>query len=268
VRGVPYRPPATPAKDHAPMPRPIAPLVALLAALPVLVACASPPPPPAPLEADSTRPLSVGFLIVNGVYDTELTAPLDVFHHTVFHTTPGMRVFTVAPTLEPVTTFEGLRLIPDHAFVNAPPIDVLVVPSAEHNMDSDLANEALIHWVRTTGRRARYVMSLCDGAFVLAAAGLLDDRQATTFPADIEPFRAMFSSKVACLDGPSFVHDGPAITSVGGVRSFEPALYLCELLYGAKVARGVAKGLVIDWDRTKVAHVVRQAPTTESRPGS
>jgi transcriptional regulator GlxA family with amidase domain len=199
--------------------------------------------------------LAVGFLVVDGVYNTELTAPLDVFHHTAFHARPGMRVFTVGPTYDLVTSFEGLRVAPDYTYGDAPRIDVLVVPSAEHSMDTDLDDEAMMAFVRRAGARARYVVSLCDGAFVLAEAGLLDGRQATTFPADIERMREMFPD-VEVLDGPSFVHDGPAITSVGGARSFEAALYLCELLYGKEAADGIARGMVIDWDLTSVDHVV------------
>jgi transcriptional regulator GlxA family with amidase domain len=212
-------------------------------------ACAGPGGGDAPSSREPREagaPLNVGFLIVDGVYNTELTAPYDMFHHTVFHTEPGMRVFTVAPSLDAVTTFEGLRVLPDHTFGDVPRIDVLVVPSAEHSMDSDLQDERMISWVREVGGRADYVLSLCDGAFVLAQAGLLDGRQATTFPSDIERMREMFPA-VEVLDGVSFVHDGRAITSVGGAPSFEPALYLCERLYGERVARGIAKGLVIDW---------------------
>jgi transcriptional regulator GlxA family with amidase domain len=208
-------------------------------------------------RAPSPPPLNVGFLIVDGVYNTELTAPYDIFHHTVFHTSPGMRVFTVAPSREPVRTFEGLRILPDHDFSDAPAIDVLVVPSAEHSMDSDLADAALIDWVRRTGAGARFVLSLCDGAFVLAEAGLLDGKEATTFPSDRAAFRERFRGRVQCLEDVSFVHDGTAITSVGGAPSFEAALYLCEVLFGAEAARGIARGLVIDWDLGAVRHHVR-----------
>jgi len=233
-------------------PPPTLRLAALALSL-LATACGSTPERPQPA---SQRELLVGFVIVDGVYDTELTAPLDVFHHTVFHTTPGMRVFTVAPSQEAVRTFEGLRILPDYSFVSAPPIDVLVVPSAEHSMDSDLENEELIGWVRQTGRRARHVLSLCDGAFVLARAGLLDGRAATTFPADIPRFHEMFGASVDVREDVSFVHDGATITSVGGAKSFEAALYLCDRLYGEEAARGIGKGLVIDWDLGFVDHVV------------
>jgi transcriptional regulator GlxA family with amidase domain len=207
-------------------------------------------------EPASSRALHVGFLIVDGVYNTELVAPFDVFQHTIFHVQPGMRVFSVAPTLEPVRTFEGLRLLPDYALDSAPPIDVLVVPSAEHSMDTDLEDAALIGWVREVGGRARFLLSLCDGAFVLAKAGLLDGRAATTFPADVARFRELFAPTVDVREGVSFVHDGPAITSVGGAKSFDAALYLCERLYGAQAARGIGRGLVIDWDLGAIEHVV------------
>jgi transcriptional regulator GlxA family with amidase domain len=158
-----------------------------------------------------------------------------------------------------VRTFEGLRILPDYTLGSAPPIDVLVVPSAEHSLDTDLENEALIRWVRGVGMRAQYVLSLCDGAFVLAKAGLLDGRAATTFPADVARFRELFGATVDVREDVSFVHDGPAITSVGGAPSFEAALYLCELLYGAKAARGIGRGLVIDWVRDEVEHLVCSA---------
>jgi putative intracellular protease/amidase len=133
---------------------------------------AAAPAPAAGLPTD--RPLRAGFLVVDGVYNTELAAPFDVFQHTAFHTKPGIQAFTVSPTGQPVTTFEGLRIAPQYSFANAPPIDILVLPSARGSMDKDLENRAMLDWVRQTAGQARYVISLCDAAFVLAKAGLLD----------------------------------------------------------------------------------------------
>ncbi len=205
------------------------------------------------------RILTVAFLIVDGVYNSELVAPMDILHHTVFHTDKGMKVFTVAPSLEAITTFEGLRILPDYSYLqdSLPPIDVLVVPSAEHSMDSDLEDEALISFVKTTGENAQYVMSLCDGAFVLAKAGLVDGLESTTFPSDIAKYREMYP-QLTVHEDVSFVHDGKIITSAGGAKSYDPALYLSELLYGNKTAKGIAGGLVIDWDAQKIKHIVVQ----------
>lgn len=200
---------------------------------------------------------NVAFLIMDGVYNSELTAPYDIFQHTIFRDSiKPMNVFTVANTLEPVVSFEGLRILPDFDYSEdeLPKIDILVVPSAEHHLDSDLEDEAMINFVKKADKEAQFVASHCDGAFVLAKAGLLDDVVSTTFPSDVEAMRKMFP-KLDIRDGVLFVHDGKYITSAGGAKSFEAALYLCEHLYGKKVAERLAKGLVIDWDLEEVPHL-------------
>src|SRR5262249_3884216 len=110
--------------------------LALLSLAPLAASCASERPHSEPPKVQ--RQLGVGLPVAAGVSGPELVAPYDVFQHTALHTNPGLRVFPVAPTLQTVTTFEGLRLQPDFTLESAPPIDVLVVPSAEHSMDSDL----------------------------------------------------------------------------------------------------------------------------------
>jgi len=201
---------------------------------------------------------NVGFLIMDGVYNTELTAPFDIFQHTIFRDgIKAMNTFTVANTLEPIRSFEGLYILPDYDYTedNVPHIDILVVPSAEHHLDTDLEDEEMISWVKTVGEKAEFVTSHCDGAFVLAKAGLLDDVASTTFPSDIEKYKKMFPH----LDVRSdvlFVHDDKFITSAGGAKSFEAALYLCEYLYGKEIAKSLSRGLVIDWKLDEVPHVV------------
>ena len=227
-----------------------------LALLVATSACATTERAPLGTDPDSGgEKLQVGFLLVDGVYNTELTAPYDIFQHSIFHTEPGMRVFTVGPSRTPVTTFEGLRILPDYGYAEAPPIDVLVVPSAEGSMDSDLEDRAMMDFVRARGAAADYVVSLCDGAFVLAAAGLLDGHRASTFPSDIPRFREMFPA-VDVVEDVSFVRDRRAITSAGGALSFDPALYLAEELFGAQAARGMGRGLCIDWDVATVPHEI------------
>lgn len=202
---------------------------------------------------------NVAFLIMDGIYNTELTAPFDIFHHTRFREgIQPMNVFTVAETLEPVKTFEGLRIMPDYSYQtdSLPPIDILVVPSAEHHLDTDLENTEMIAWVRQTGEKAQFVTSHCDGAFVLAMAGLLDEVASTTFPTDIPIYKQMFPHLEVVSDV-LFVHDGKFITSAGGAKSFEAALYLSELLYGKEVAESLAGGLVIDWRLDSLSYMKR-----------
>ncbi len=200
----------------------------------------------------------VAFLIMEGVYNTELTAPFDIFHHTRYREgIKAMDVFLVANTKEAIYSFEGIRLLPDFDYTKdaLPPIDILVVPSAEHHLDKDLEDHVMLEFVKKTAQDASYVISLCDGAFVLAKAGILENSVSTTFPSDVEAYRKMFP-QLDIRDRVSFVHDGKMITSQGGAKSFDPALYLCEKLYGPAVARRLAQGLVIDWNSEAIEKII------------
>ncbi|MBT8180529.1 MAG: DJ-1/PfpI family protein [Eudoraea sp.] len=203
---------------------------------------------------------NVAFLIMEGTYNTEFTAPYDIFQHTKYREgIKAMNTFTIANTLEPVTTFEGLRIIPDFNYLtdSIPSIDILVIPSAEHHLDTDLKDTAMLNFVKRVDKNALFMTSHCDGAFVLAKAGLLNKVASTTFPSDIETYRKMFPH-LNVKDSVLFVHDGKYITSAGGAKSFEASLYLCEYLYGKEVTKSLAKGLVIDWDLDLIPKIIPQ----------
>ncbi|MEM7305519.1 MAG: 5'-nucleotidase C-terminal domain-containing protein [Planctomycetota bacterium] len=246
-------------------------LLALCLPLAFALGCAAPqgayraPQPEA--GPNGEEPLHVGFLLVDGVYNTELTAPWDVFHHSMFRAQPGMRVFSVAPYARPVVSFEGLRIVPDYTLETAPPVDVLVVPSAHHSMDTDLEDERTLDWVRRAGERAELVLSLCDGAFVLAAAGLLDGLEATTFPGDLDAFEERFGPRLKTVHRDvSFVHDGKAVTSAGGAVSFDAALYVHDLYFGPEATRASAGGLVLPWELDAIEHVIADGAVRPDGP--
>ncbi len=203
---------------------------------------------------------NVAFLIMDGVYNTEFTAPFDIFQHTQYRKgIKAMNTFTVANTLKPITSFEGVRILPDFDYTqdSIPKIDILVVPSAEHHLDSDLKDTIMIDFVKKVSKEALFVTSHCDGAFVLAKAGVLDSVTSTTFPSDIDRYKTMFPH-LKVKDSVLFVHDGKFITSAGGAKSFEATLYLCEHLYGREIAQSLAGGLVIDWNLEKVSKLIPQ----------
>ncbi len=203
---------------------------------------------------------NVAFLIMDGTYNTEFTAPYDIFQHTQYRKNiKAMNTFTVANTLEPITTFEGVRILPDYDYTNdsLPQIDILVVPSAEHHLDTDLKDTVMLNFVKKIDEDALFMTSHCDGAFVLAKAGLLKDVASTTFPTDIDTYKKMFPN-LNVKDSVLFVHDGKYITSAGGAKSFEAALYLCEYLYGKEIAQSLAGGLVIDWKLEEIPRFIPQ----------
>ncbi|MEO1485051.1 MAG: DJ-1/PfpI family protein [Bacteroidota bacterium] len=239
--------------------------VALVLGFMLLCQCKNPEPQITATEADNEPAIAllpnrynVAFLIMDGVYNTEFTAPYDIFQHTQYRDgIKAMNTFTVANTREPITSFEGIRILPDFDYTqdSIPPIDILVIPSAEHHLDTDLEDEVMLSFVKKVDENALFMTSHCDGAFVLAKTGLLDSVVSTTFPNDIEKYRKMFP-QLTVKDSVLFVHDGKYITSAGGAKSFEAALYLSETLYGKKIAESLAGGLVIDWDIETVPHLV------------
>lgn len=204
---------------------------------------------PAQVPKPAPRPLRVGILIYDGVFNTEFVAPLDVFQHAEART-KKVEVFTVAPHLGSVLTAEGLKVIPHRTFADAPNVDILVVPSGKH-YEKDMQDPALIAWIRERSAKARIVHANCWGAFLLGAARILDGRWATTFPADTGRLqktfpRAIVKADAKLVDDPGQSGQPRLITSAGGVVSYDAALYIVEELWGRELAEGIASGLVFD----------------------
>ncbi|MEM1115429.1 MAG: DJ-1/PfpI family protein [Bacteroidota bacterium] len=208
------------------------------------------------VEAQGGTVRRAAFVAIDGVYNSELVAPYDVFHHTVFRDSLDyIEPFVVSPDGEPVTTFEGLTVAAHYAYDTAPPADIVVIPSAEHSMDRDLENDAYMEYLAAAVAEAEWVVAVCDGAFPLAKTGALDGRVATTFPADREALALLFPA-VDVRDDVRLVVDGPYITSVGGGMSYEPAFWLVERLWGPERVAGNAEGLAWDWTPEAVPHLV------------
>ena len=208
--------------------------------------------------ASTTGVLSAAFVALDGVYNSELMAPYDVLHHSIFRDSLNyIQPYLVTPDGGPVTTFEGLTIEAHHSFENAPVAEILVIPSTLGSMDRDLHNEAYISWIRDAAERADWVITVCDGTFPLAATGLIAGRQVTTFPADRHSLAGMFPKLNVRFDS-RFVVDGKFISSVGGAMSYEPALYLMERLYGVDHAVRTAEGIALDWDLSQVPHTVAE----------
>ena len=122
---------------------------------------------------------NVAFLIMEGTYNTELTAPYDIFQHTQYRKNiKQMNVFTVANTDLPVKTFEGLRILPDFNYLkdSIPKIDILVVPSAEHHLETDLEDEEMIKSMKFAAKHLKLFLEPACVAGIAALAGSLKGR--------------------------------------------------------------------------------------------
>jgi transcriptional regulator GlxA family with amidase domain len=144
----------------------------------------------------------------------------------------------------PVRTSSGLTLVPDGAFAAAPrAIDTLLVPGGDGTRTA-VRDEATIDWIRNASVRARRTASVCTGAFLLAAAGLLDGRRATTHWASAEALARRHPS-VSVDPDPIFVRDGELWSSAGVTAGMDLALALVEDDHDRELALAIARHLVL-----------------------
>jgi len=122
----------------------------------------------------SGGPLSVGMVLFPGLTQLDLTGPYEVFCRM-----PNTTVYLLAATAEPVRTEFGLTIAPDMRFDQAPALDILCVPGG-WGVNAQLENAALLEFLRAQAQSARFITSVCSGAFLLGAAGLLRGYRATT----------------------------------------------------------------------------------------
>src|SRR5215213_671825 len=123
---------------------------------------------------EATKPKqNVAILIFEGVQIIDYTGPYEVLGGW------GKRhVYTVAEKADAITTNMGMRVVPNYTFENQPKPDIIIVPGG--GVNKHLENQKVIGWIQESAKEARYVMSVCNGAFFLAKAGLLDGLEATT----------------------------------------------------------------------------------------
>jgi transcriptional regulator GlxA family with amidase domain len=150
----------------------------------------------------------------------------------------------VAGDGDPIVTSSGLRLVPEHSLhACRGPIDTLIVAGGAGVPDA-VADERLIAWLRLASRRTRRVASVCTGAFLLARAGILDGRRATTHWAACEMFQREYPA-IEVDPEPIFVRDGNVYTSAGVTAGIDLALALVEEDLGGQAALEVARALVL-----------------------
>lgn len=190
---------------------------------------------------------NVGILIFDGVEVLDFTGPFEVFSRA--RLVPGVesrrseesapfRVFTVAKAAAPVTATGGLQVIPHYPVAAAPPIDLLVLPGG-------FGTRALLHdgetleWIRRAAAGARKVTSVCTGSLLLAKAGLLAGRRATTHWGALDLLESLDASLKVERER-RLVDDG-IITSAGVASGIDMAFYVVETLFGREVADETAR---------------------------
>lgn len=146
---------------------------------------------------------------------------------------PGFKLFTVAPTLEPVRMTAGLTVMPQYSIDNAPEANVIVVP-AQRSTEGSRA------WLKAASEKADMTMSICTGAFQLGRVGLLDGLKATTHHEFYDAFAKQFP-KVQLERTPRFVDSGRIATSGGLTSGIDLALHVIGRYWGDETAQATAR---------------------------
>ena len=175
----------------------------------------------------------------------DVVGPAEVFSvANQLSNTPRYRVELASSTAEPLTTSSGLKVIPHRAVTSVRgAIDTLIVSGGPGVADA-LDDERLIGWIRRAAGRAGRVASVCNGAFLLAEAGVLDGRRATTHWAECDALQRRYPAVFVDRE-PIFVRDGDIYTSAGVTAGIDLSLALVEDDLGAALARNVARALVL-----------------------
>jgi len=190
---------------------------------------------------------NVGILIFEQVEVLDFAGPFEVFSRA--RLTPGVdsrrsedsapfSVFTVARSRASIRTTGGLQVIPQYAFDDAPPVDLLVVPGG-FGTRSLMEDGDVLGWIRRTAARSRLVTSVCTGALLLAKAGLLEGRRATTHWGALD-LLASLGGKIVVEREARVVDDG-VISSAGVASGIDMSFLVVEKLFGREVADETAK---------------------------
>lgn len=224
----------------------------LLCLLP-LFACATParqelalraplPARPSELAAPGpAKPRTVAILLYEGVELLDFAGPGEVFSSARGPDGPAFRVTTVAAQAGPLRSQGFVTLTPEHTFEDCPPPDILVVPGG--NVPGDARH---VEWVQACARTGELVLAVCNGAHLVADAGLLQGLEATTHHGSLESL-ARRHPETRVYTNRRFVDCGAVMTCAGVSAGIDGSLHVVKRLLGEEAARRTARYMEYEW---------------------
>jgi transcriptional regulator GlxA family with amidase domain len=187
--------------------------------------------------------MKVGILVFEEAEELDFVGPWEVFA-TARMLAGDVDVVTIAERLEPIRAAKGLRILPDTTLENAGSLDVLLVPGGRGARLRESENLRMLGYVRDVAARCKWVTSVCTGAMVLHAAGLLEGKRATTHWAHCDQLEAR--GDVTVLRNVRYVRDGNVVTSAGVSAGIDMSLWLVGQVLGRETARNVQRTMEYD----------------------
>ena len=189
--------------------------------------------------------MNIGVALFDGAEELDWAGPWEVLAAWAEQwPDDGVHVFTLAREDRPVTCAKGLRVLPDETWETAPPLDVLVYPGGRGTR-RDLEDEVVLDWIRGLAAGETVVASVCTGSLVLAAAGLLDGKPATTHWGSLEVLPTL-GHDIEVRPDDRFVDNGSVLTAAGVSAGIDMALHLVGRLASPDKAREVRRYIQYD----------------------
>lgn len=195
---------------------------------------------------------TIGIFVFDDVEVLDFTGPYEVFTCAArVHaglapgTPPPFKVLTIGRRAAMLRARAGLSVFPEAAFDDAPAIDVLIVPGGV--VAAELDKPDVIAWIAGMAGRCELLASVCTGAMLLAQAGLLNGKDATTHWGDIEQLRQMFPQVRVRADR-RWIDEGKVVSSGGISAGIDMSLYLVERLAGRELALRTARQMEYNWN--------------------
>jgi putative intracellular protease/amidase len=196
--------------------------------------------------AKTTQKFNVAIFVFPGVQVIDFAGPYEVFSES------GMNVYTVGETVAPLHTAGGLTITPKYSFENAPKPDLVVLPGGGFYKPGDKAvgdqmvNPLAMKWIKEMAKQAE-VMTVCNGAFLAAKAGLLANLPATTFYGYLDHLTEVSPTTTVVRDK-KYVDNGRIITTAGLSSGIDGSLYVVSKLVGNGRAKFTALNMEYNWD--------------------
>lgn len=200
----------------------------------------------------------VGILLFDGVDIIDFSGPYEVFSYAAYNSDDLRKKFltgTVTQEDRPILTHtvsengnlvfanNGMKVQPDYSFQNAPLFDILIIPGAPlAAVEKVLQNESIINWIRQSHDEVECLASVCSGSFLLAQAGLLKGKKATTHHGACDYFQKRFPD-INVQRGVRVVDEGRVVTSAGATSGINMALYIVERFIGKENAQSLAHAI-------------------------
>ena len=193
-------------------------------------------------------PKNVAIVLFEDVEVLDFAGPFEIFSMTGLRheAGPPFNVYTVAERPDPVRAHMNLIVTPNYSFADCPPPDVLVVPGGRGSR-TEMHSPAMLEWVREQDRRTELTTSVCTGALILATAGLLAERSATTHFASYDLLEEL-SPTTDVVRGARYVDQGRIVTSAGIQAGMDMSLHIVARLAGWDAALATARMIEYHWE--------------------